>query len=202
MRTNLKTDIAHFPTQSGVYIMKNTSGEALYIGKAKNLRARLKSYFSLKTTVKTKALMSHTVCIDYVVTENEYEALLLENNLIKQHSPRYNIELKDAKSYPVIRITNDKYPRVFTTRRIIRDGSLYFGPFTNVWQIKTYLELIDKLFPLRKCRTSTLKHKKKPLFILSHWSLCRCLCRKDKLQRIYAPSTRSTKTPIWQYRRI
>jgi excinuclease ABC subunit C len=148
----IKASISDFPDSPGVYIMKDETGQIIYVGKAKKLRARVRSYFLTGRDVKTAALVKRIRAIDFVVTANEYEALILENNLIKQHSPRYNINLKDGKTYPVIRITKDEYPRIFRTRRIIRDGSDYFGPFADVKAIDIYLEVVDTLFPLRKCK--------------------------------------------------
>ena len=167
----LKAAVREFPLSAGVYIMKDAENTVLYVGKAKNLRSRVRSYFAKDLPIKTQVLMSRVDHIDYLVTGNEYEALLLENNLIKNHNPRYNINLKDGKSYPVIRITNDDYPRVFKTRRIVQDGSTYFGPFTSVWRLEAYLELIDRLYPLRKCRTPQLKRRSTPCL---YWHIGRC----------------------------
>ncbi len=170
-RDELKNTIQDFPRNAGVYIMRDVDDTILYVGKAKSLRARVRSYFAKDLPIKTAVLMSRVIRIDYLVTGNEYEALLLENELIKQHTPRYNINLKDGKSYPVIRITTDKYPRVFKTRRIVQDGSTYFGPFTSVWRLEAYLDLIDRLYPLRKCRTTELKPRKSPCL---YWHIGRC----------------------------
>ncbi len=157
----IKNSISDFPDAPGVYLMKNADGEIIYVGKAKRLRNRVRSYFLSGRDVKTSTLVTKIRSIDFVVTDNEYEALILENNLIKEHNPRYNINLKDGKTYPVIRITNDEYPRIFRTRRIIQDGSRYFGPYADVKAIDTYLELVDNLFPLRKCK-GTLKKREHP----------------------------------------
>jgi excinuclease ABC subunit C len=141
------------PLEPGVYIMRDEDSRIIYVGKAKVLRNRLGSYFSGIKDVKTQTLLRHVRSVETIIVANEYEALLLENTLIKQHTPKYNINLKDGKSYPVIRITGGPFPRIFKTRHIVRDGSQYFGPFPNVQAVDTLLELIDKLFPLRKCRT-------------------------------------------------
>lgn len=132
--------------------MRNEKDTIIYIGKAKDLRKRVLSYFTSGRDLKTQVLVKKIRSIEYIVTGNNYEALILENNLIKKWSPRYNINLKDGKSYPVIRITNEDFPRIFKTRRIIQDGSEYFGPFADVGKLDQFLELIEKLFPLRKCR--------------------------------------------------
>jgi excinuclease ABC subunit C len=149
----LKEAARDAPEAPGCYIMRDAEGRIIYVGKAKTLRNRLASYFSGKKDVKTATLMKRTHSIETIIVSNEYEALLLENTLIKQHSPRYNINLKDGKSYPVIRLTAEEYPRLFKTRHIVEDGSRYFGPFANVQAVDGMLQLIAKLFPLRKCRT-------------------------------------------------
>ena len=140
--------LPHLP---GVYLMKDVSGKIIYVGKAKDLRNRVTSYFLSGKDIKTSFLVSKIATIEYIITGNEYEALVLENNLIKKHTPHYNISLKDGKSYPLIRITNEPFPKVFKTRRIINDGSEYFGPYPDGKSLALYLELIDKMFPLRKC---------------------------------------------------
>jgi len=139
------------PESPGVYIMRDDSGTIIYVGKAKILRNRLLSYFSGKKDIKTRHLVSRVANIEWLLAGSEYDALLIENNLIKEHSPKYNISLKDGKTYPSIRITNEEFPRIFRTRRIINDGSEYFGPFPSAETIDIYLELIKRLFPLRRC---------------------------------------------------
>ncbi len=147
----LRTLARQAPPDPGVYVMKDGEGSIIYVGKAKNLRNRLSSYFTGRKEAKTRHLVSHLDEIEWILAGSEYEALLLENNLIKRHSPRYNINLKDGKTYPCIRITNEEFPRIFRTRRILRDGSLYFGPFPGAGTIDTYLDLIRRIFPLRRC---------------------------------------------------
>jgi len=139
------------PESPGVYIMRDIDGTIIYVGKAKVLRNRLLSYFSGKKEIKTRHLVSRVATIEWVLAGSEYDALIIENNFIKEHNPRYNISLKDGKTYPSIRITNEEFPRIFRTRRIISDGSEYFGPFPSAETIDTYLELIKRLFPLRRC---------------------------------------------------
>lgn len=148
----LREILKDLPTRSGVYLMKDARGEVIYVGKAKVLTNRVRSYFSGEKDIKTTLLVRKIVTLETIVTENEYEALLLENNLIKKYNPRFNISLKDGKTYPMIRITNEAYPRVFKTRRMVEDGSEYFGPFPNFQHLDLYLELVAKLFPLRKCK--------------------------------------------------
>lgn len=175
--------VRDFPTDPGVYIMRDAAGEILYVGKAKNLRNRVRSYFNKDRDPKTTVLMARVESIDHLVCRNEYEALLLENNLIKENKPRYNINLKDGKSYPVIRITNEKYPRVFRTRNIVRDGSSYFGPYANVHQLDRYLELVERLFPLRKCRGAIKKRDHPCLYY--HIGRCAAVCAGKTDHREY-----------------
>jgi excinuclease ABC subunit C len=170
----LKETALQFPPQPGVYMMKNRLGKIMYIGKAKNLRKRVASYFTGKKPVKTRFLVEKVDSVEHIVTKNEYEALLLENNLIKQWSPHYNINLKDGKTYPMIRITNEDFPRVFRTRRIVDDGSLYYGPYTDLPSIDLYLELISKLFHIRKCR-GRLKPRQNPC-LYYHIHRCSAPC--------------------------
>ncbi len=151
MELSPKEQAKTLPHHSGVYIMKDASGKVVYVGKAKDLRNRVTSYFLTGKDIKTTFLVSKIANIDYIITGNEYEALVLENNLIKKYRPHYNISLKDGKSYPLIRITHEDFPKVFRTRRVINDGSLYFGPYPDLKSLNEYLELIDKMFPLRKC---------------------------------------------------
>ncbi len=143
-----------YPDRPGVYIMKDSAGETIYVGKARSLRNRVRSYFAGEKDIKTRFLLAAMADIEVIITNTEYEALLLENNLIKQRKPRYNIDLKDGKTYPVIRLTAEDFPRVFRTRHMIFDGSEYFGPFPKPQQIDLYLKLIERHFPLCKYRGS------------------------------------------------
>ena len=164
------------PAEPGVYIWKDAENRIIYVGKARIIKNRLNSYFSGAKDIKTTALISHAKSIETIIVSNEYEALLLENTLIKQHAPKYNINLKDGKSYPVVRITSGEFPKVFRTRQIVEDGSLYFGPFPNISALDKTLATIEKLFPLRKCRT--MKKRKNPCL---YYHLKRCLapcCRE------------------------
>ena len=134
------------PKDPGVYQYYDVKGNILYVGKAKNLRNRVKSYFNGEHSGKTKVLIRKINDIKLIVVPTEHDALLLENNLIKQYRPPYNILLKDDKTYPWICIKKEPFPRVFSTRKVTNDGSLYFGPYTSVKMVKTLLELINKLF--------------------------------------------------------
>ena len=143
-----------YPDKPGVYIMKDAAGETIYVGKARSLRNRVRSYFAGEKDIKTRFLLAAMAEIEVIITSTEYEALLLENNLIKQRKPRYNIDLKDGKTYPVIRLTAEDFPRVYRTRHMVFDGSEYFGPFPKPQQIDLYLKLIERHFPLCKYRGS------------------------------------------------
>lgn len=140
------------PSSSGVYMWRNSQGTIIYVGKAKNLKNRLSSYFAGNKDIKTRLLISHAQTIEYITTTTEYEAFILENNLIKKYTPRYNIALKDGKSYPVIRITKEEYPRLFKTRFIVQDGSTYYGPFPDVTALDSFIDAINRIYPIRLCK--------------------------------------------------
>lgn len=141
------------PSSPGVYLWRDAHGTVIYVGKAKSLKNRLSSYFSGDKGIKTRMLISRAKSIEYITTANEYEAFLLENNLIKKYTPRYNIALKDGKSYPVLRITKEEFPSFFKTRRVVQDGSLYFGPYPDAGALDTFIETLYRLYPVRHCRT-------------------------------------------------
>ncbi|WP_445435995.1 excinuclease ABC subunit UvrC [Candidatus Borreliella tachyglossi] len=172
--------VLEFPTTSGCYKMYSESNKILYIGKAKNLRARVKSYFLERVGHRTKILMKNVANIEVIATNSEYEALLLECNLIKEHKPDYNIKLKDDKGYPMIRITREKYPRIFKTRKIINDRSEYFGPYVNAKNLDLVLDLINKTFKTRKCKTRS--HSPCLYF---HMGQCLGVCYRDDLEEEY-----------------
>lgn len=153
MNSLLKNKIENLPKTTGVYLFKNKVGKVIYIGKAKSLFHRVKSYFnSPNLSIKTEALVSKIFDIDVIVTQNEVEALILESNLIKQFKPRYNISLKDDKSYPYIVITNEDFPQVYPTRKIIQNGSKYFGPYTDVKTMRYALKVLRDVFKIRSCK--------------------------------------------------
>ena len=148
----IKNNLQDLPKSPGVYLYKDDKGRVIYVGKAKNLKNRVSSYFSGKKDIKTTILVKKIKDLEVIITNSEYEALILENNLIKSHKPKYNINLKDGKTYPVVKITNEDFPRVLKTRRIINDGAKYFGPFPNVGLLDGVLDLIQKEYPIRRCR--------------------------------------------------
>ena len=162
------------PENPGCYLMKDMDDNVIYVGKAKNLKRRVSSYFLPNRDLKTTCLVEKIDHIDYIITGNEYEALVLENNLIKKYTPHYNILLKDGKSYPVIRITNEDFPRIFKTRRIIKDGSKYYGPYAKLGELNTYLDLVAKSFPLRLCSGPLSKRKEACLYY--HIGRCSAPC--------------------------
>lgn len=152
---DLQLKLAHLPTRPGVYLMKNAKGQIIYVGKAINLRNRVRSYFqsSRNHSVKIKALVEEITEFEYIVTDSEVEALILESNLIKEHSPWYNTRLKDDKNYPYIKVTvTQRFPRVLMVRKRIKDGSRYFGPFTSTNAVRSTLDFLRRLFPIRTCR--------------------------------------------------
>ena len=141
------------PAAAGVYLYFDNNDVVIYVGKAKNIKKRVSSYFSNKhTDIKTRRLIDSIIDIKYFIVSTESDALLLENNLIKKHKPRYNVMLKDDKTYPWICVKNEPFPRVFLTRKIVNDGSDYFGPYTSNRLIRIILDFIKSLYPLRTCR--------------------------------------------------
>ncbi|HPI18908.1 MAG TPA: excinuclease ABC subunit UvrC [Candidatus Kapabacteria bacterium] len=170
----IKEKIDNLPTRPGVYQFFNSNGVIIYVGKAKNLRNRVRSYFQEAHIVdaKTKVMVSKIANLEVIVVDSEAEALILENTLIKKLKPRYNILLRDDKSFPYIRITNEEYPRIFSTRQQIRDGSKYFGPYTDVRQMKFVMRTLRNLFQLRSCKlniTADSIQKKKHKLCLDYY---------------------------------
>ena len=150
----VEAKLKNLPTQPGVYLYRNENDKVIYVGKAKNLRNRVRSYFqsSRNHDPKTRRLVKRIRRIETILVDSEVEALILEANLIKEHRPRYNVFLKDDKSYPYIRITKEPFPQVFVTRRIIKDGSKYLGPYTDVKQLRHIMRTLTKIFPVRSCK--------------------------------------------------
>lgn len=169
MNERIKNKLALLPDQPGCYLMKDKNGTIIYVGKAKILKNRVRSYFRGSHDTKTERLVSEIDDFEYIVTESNIEALLLEINLIHKNNPKYNIMLKDDKTYPFIKITNEKYPRLMITRKVLKDKALYFGPYSDVNAANETKKLLDRLFPLRKCNPS----QKTPCL---YYHLGQCLC--------------------------
>ena len=173
----IKSKLELLPTSPGCYIHKDKNGTIIYVGKAKNLRNRVRSYFRGSHDTKTEALVSEIVDFECIVTESNIEALLLEINLIKENKPKYNIMLKDDKSYPFIKITNERYPRLIITRQVKKDGGLYFGPYPDVGAANEIKRLLDRIFPFRKCTNPPSK-------VCFYYHLGQCMahtvCHKDE----------------------
>ncbi|MDA5110299.1 excinuclease ABC subunit UvrC [Brevibacillus thermoruber] len=153
MNSSLKDKLAVLPEKPGCYLMKNKDGDIIYVGKAKVLKNRVRSYFTGSHDGKTQLLVSEIADFEYIVVSSAIEALILECNLIKQHNPRYNVMLKDDKTYPYIKITNEKHPRLEITRKVVKDKARYFGPYANAGAASEVKKLLDRLYPLRKCKT-------------------------------------------------
>lgn len=177
MNNLIKSKLELLPTSPGCYIHKDKNGTIIYVGKAKNLRNRVRSYFRGSHDTKTEALVSEIVDFEFIVTESNIEALLLEINLIKENKPKYNIMLKDDKSYPFIKITNERYPRLIITRQVKKDGGLYFGPYPDVGAANEIKRLLDRIFPFRKCTNPPSK-------VCFYYHIGQCMahtvCHKDE----------------------
>lgn len=169
MNSLIKEKLALLPDQPGCYLMKDKNGTIIYVGKAKILKNRVRSYFTGSHNTKTEHLVSEIADFEYIVTESNIEALILEINLIQKNKPKYNIMLKDDKSYPYLKITNEKYPQLVMTRHIKKDGASYFGPYPDVKAANETKKLLDRLYPLRKCD----KSGKKPC-LYYHMGQCTC----------------------------
>ena len=178
MNNLIKSKLELLPTSPGCYIHKDKNGTIIYVGKAKNLRNRVRSYFRGSHDTKTEALVSEIVDFEFIVTESNIEALLLEINLIKENKPKYNIMLKDDKSYPFIKITNERYPRLIITRQVKKDGGLYFGPYPDVGAANEIKRLLDRIFPFRKCTNPPSK-------VCFYYHIGQCMahtiCKKDEV---------------------
>src|ERR1700758_5518750 len=172
---DLKEKIRTLPAQPGVYLYRNAEGTVLYVGKANNLRSRVRSYFldSAQANAKTGSLMREAVDLDYILVENEHEALALENNLIKQRKPRFNILLRDDKTYPYVKLTlADRYPKVFVTRRLRKDGSAYYGPYFPGNLAHRIADLLHRSFLLPSCKVDLSRYHPRPCL---QYYIKRCL---------------------------
>ncbi len=181
-KTKLDQKAAALPSAPGVYQFKNSSGKVIYVGKAKSLRSRVRSYFGNSNQFygKTRILVNHIADLEVIITSSEVEALILENNLIKKLKPRYNINLKDDKTYPYLVITREPFPRIFLTRQVKNDGSRYFGPYTEARQLRSVLELISSIFQVRSCKlkltAENIEQKKFTVCLDYHIHKCKGPC--------------------------
>lgn len=188
---SLKHQVESLPDVPGVYQYFNDSDEIIYIGKAKNLKKRVASYFNkIHDQGKTNVLVKNIVSLKYIIVDSEEDALLLENNLIKEYQPRYNVLLKDGKTYPSICITNEPFPRVFKTRTKIKNGSQYFGPFSSNYTINSIIEIIHQLYPIRTCRLplfpDSIKNGKFKVCLQYHIHKCNGPCEaKETIQEYH-----------------
>ncbi len=200
--TRLEPILRTLPEKPGIYQYFDAEGKIIYIGKAKNLKKRVYSYFSKDTSQsgKIKMLVRSIHDIGHMVVDSELDAFLLENNLIKKHQPKYNVQWKDDKSFPWICIKNERFPRIFPTRNLIQDGSMYFGPYGSVRMMKTLLELIRQLYPLRNCALhlseSTIRRKKFKVCLEYHLGNCKGPCEGLQTEADYNESIRSIREII------
>src|SRR5947207_5231236 len=193
---NLQEKIRTLPTSPGVYLYKNAAGEVIYVGKAKSLRARVRSYFGegVDTQPKTDSLLRDAVDVEYIIVDNEKEALALENNLIKQKKPRYNILLRDDKTYPYVKLTaGERFPRVYVTRRLRKDGSAYYGPYFPANLAYRIVDLIHRNFLIPSCKVDLTRFHPRPCL---QYYIKRCLgpCVQElTTPEIYQESVRDVK---------
>lgn len=180
----LKEKIRLLPKQPGCYLMKNQDQVVIYVGKAKNLRNRVRSYFTGSHDGKTQRLVQEIADLEYIVTNSPSEALILESHLIKKYQPKFNVMLKDDKSYPYLRLTKERHPRLEITRNVVKDGSKYFGPYPDVKAAQQTKKLLDKLYPLRKC-----KHLPKKVCLYYHIDQCLAPCEYSVSQEEYQQIT-------------
>lgn len=206
----LALKVKALPSSPGVYQYLDENGTIIYVGKAKNLKNRVSSYFNKnQENRKTILLVRRIVDLHYIVVDTENDALLLENNLIKKYQPKYNIQLKDDKTYPWICIKREPFPRVFSTRRLVRDGSQYFGPYTNVKVLNTLLTLLKELFPIRNCNfdlsASNIKKGKFKVCLEYHIGNCKGPCEGKETEEEYhqyiqqiANISKGNLTPVFE----
>lgn len=200
-KEDIKLQLGTLPEQPGVYQYYNSQDEIIYIGKAKNLKKRVSSYFNkIHEQGKTNVLVKNISYLKYIVVDTEEDALLLENNLIKQFQPRYNVLLKDGKTYPSICISNEPFPRVFKTRNIIKNGSLYFGPYSSNYAINTLIEFLHEIFPLRTCRlllsNENIKSEKFKVCLQYHIKKCNGGCQGLETESQYLQHIEAVKKII------
>ncbi len=180
------------PVQSGCYLYLNEDGKVLYVGKAKNLRSRVRSYFGKHADQKARHLVRDAVSLDFIVTIDEVEALILESNLIKRHKPHYNVMLKDDKSYPFLKLTNERYPTLILTRLVVNDGGTYFGPYPSAGSVRSVLDLVYSIFRLRKNSGVPLQKRKRPC-LRFHMGRCPAPCAMEVDDAEYAQTVKQVK---------
>lgn len=184
----IEEKLFNLPTSPGVYIMKDENGNVIYVGKAVNLRNRVRQYFQNSQDIqpKTRLMVRKIKDLDYIVTDNEVEALILECNLIKEYRPKYNVLLRDDKNYQYIKITNEMFPRLVTTRKVEKDGSRYFGPYVSGYSVKQTVELLKSLFMLRTCKKKFPDQLGKGRPCLNfHIEKCLGVCKGDVSEEEY-----------------
>ena len=196
---HIQDKVAVLPEKPGVYKYFDKSGKLLYIGKARNLKKRVTSYFNKNREANRRIMLmvGKIDQIDYTVVNTEYDALLLENSLIKKHQPRYNVDLKDSKTYPYLVVTNERFPRVFPTRTVIRDGSEYFGPYPSVSVMRVIMDLVRKLFPIRTCKydlsEKNIQAGKFRVCLEYHINLCKGPCEGLQSEADYMANIRQIR---------
>jgi len=186
----LKKEVDALPDKPGVYQYFNSENEIIYVGKAKNLKKRVASYFNkIHDAGKTNVLVKNIVSLKYIVVETEEDALLLENNLIKKHQPRYNVLLKDGKTYPSICITNEPFPRIFKTRNVFKNGATYFGPYSSNYTINSILQIVHEIFPVRTCKLlltkENIRNNKFKVCLQYHIHKCKGPCEGLQTEEEY-----------------
>jgi len=175
--SELELKLKNLPSTPGVYLFKDLKGRIIYVGKAKNLRNRVRTYFQSRNHLDTKTnrMILHVVNFDLIETRNEIEALILEANLVREHKPRYNVSLKDDKHFPYIKITtNEPFPRVMIVRRLIRDGETYFGPYTNAKAMRKTIAFLTALFNIRTCNLTIPHPQRKEQKVCLDYHIKRC----------------------------
>ena len=180
------------PVHSGCYLYLNAEGKVLYVGKAKNLRSRVRSYFGRTADQKARHLVRDAAALEFIVTTDEVEALILESNLIKRHKPHYNVLLKDDKSYPFLKLTNERYPTLILTRLVVNDGGTYFGPYPSAGSVRSVLDLVYSVFRLRKNSGVPMQTRKRPC-LRYHMGRCQAPCAMPIDDAEYASTVRQVK---------
>ncbi|HZJ09585.1 MAG TPA: excinuclease ABC subunit UvrC [Trueperaceae bacterium] len=187
-----RTDLPVLPLQSGCYLYLDPSGKVIYVGKAKNLRSRARSYFGKHADQKSRLLVRDAASLEFIVTADEVEALILESNLIKRHQPHYNVQLKDDKSYPFLKLTNERYPTLVLTRRVVKDGGTYFGPYPSAGSVRRVLDLVYSVFKLRKNSGVPMQKRKRPC-LRYHMGRCFAPCVNEVDAAEYAQVVKQVK---------